>query len=225
MQRNDNKYLAPQIMTSEQRELFRALTIFQKRLATALLSGVRDLEAYRTAQPGGKGSDQSARVIVTRTRAHPKVKAYLDAMEESFVSDAIMTKQEAMLKLSVLGRGSFASMCDFQTVSIALDEDGNDVLQSVWKIKDAALLDPAQLACISELSATGQGLKMKIHSPVQAIQQLAAMAGWQKATKVDHLSSDGSMTPKAAPLLDVKKLSNDTVAEILDAYDSSSSDT
>ncbi len=205
------------VMTPDQRVLFKKMTPFQKRLAPALLSGLKYLEAYRLAQPSVKNSEAAARVIVHRTVNSKKVVAFMEAMQGDIVSEAIMEREEALERLSLLARGSFATMVDFKTVRVGTDEDGDEVLQSVWKIKDSALQDPAQLAAIAELSASAQGLKMKLHAPAQAILQLTAMQGWAKAAKVDHSSKDGSMTPAptVALTLALTKLFDGALNEIL----------
>lgn len=214
------------VMTPEQRALFKKLTPFQKRLAPALLSGLKSLEAYRQARPQINNTDASARVIVHRTAHNKKFSAFIDAMQGDIISEAIMEREEALERLSNLARGSFASMVDFKNAIINVDEDGKKVLQTVWRIKDSALQDPKQLAAIAELSAGPQGLKMKLHSPIQAIQQLTALQGWAKPTKMDHTSEDGSMTPKpvVALTLDPTKLSTNALNEILHAYDSPDTD-
>ena len=48
---------------------------------------------------------------------------------------------------------------------------------------------------------------------------LKTQAGWRETSHIDHTSSDGTMTPKAA--LDVSKLSKEAMAEILAAADAS----
>ena len=68
-------------------------------------------------------------------------------------------------------------------------------MQATWEFKDSVLCDQKKLAAISELSATKDGIKIKTHSQIQAIQQLAKMQGWESAQKVDHTSSDGTMSP------------------------------
>src|SRR5690606_12847922 len=82
------------------------------------------------------------------------------------------------------------------------EADGEPVIQTTWRIKDSVLQDPQKLAAISELTASKDGIKIKTHSPLQAIQQLAKMQGWEAAQKFDHTSSDGSMSPKGRQLSD-----------------------
>ena len=214
----------PRIMTPYQRALFKKLTAFQQRLVVEHLAGKSQLQAYRSAQPEATGTDASAKVTVCVTLKKPKVVAYLDAMKEDMVSDSIMSREESLERLSTLARGNFSDMVEFKTASVGRDDDGEKVLLSVWRIKDSTLQDPEKLATISELSATAQGLKMKLHNPVVAIQQLAAMCNWNTPTKVDLLSTDGSMTPAAVSPLDTSKLSDSALREIVEAYESADSD-
>lgn len=207
-------------LTETQKELLSALTPFQKRLVAALIKGLKDLEAYREAQPSSNGTDVAARVTVNKTKKKPKVKAFLDSIDECFITEAIMTKEEAMERLTILGRANLGAMCDFKKAIVGFEEkSGDPIYQSVWAFKDSVELDDARLATISELNASAQGLKIKLHGPVQAIQQLGLIQGWQKPAKLDHSSKDGSMTPKPGVTLDVSGLSDAAIAEILEASD------
>lgn len=51
---------------------------------------------------------------------------------------------------------------------------------------------------------------------VSAVKELNAMHGYNAPARVDHTSSDGSMTPKSAEI-DVSKISTDALAELVDA--------
>ena len=52
---------------------------------------------------------------------------------------------------------------------------------------------------------------------VSAIKEINAMFGYNAPAKVDHTSSDGSMSPN--PTIDVSKLSTETLAELMAAKD------
>lgn len=183
-------------MTPDQKYLFDQLTALQQRVATGVLSGMSQRQAYimggGTAE--GEGSiDATASVLLSNT----KVVAFMDAMKEEAINAAIMTRKEAMEKLSVLARTDLKDLVDFGEYELGTDEEsGNPIIQASWKIKPSALQDPKQMAAISELTASKDGIKIKTHSPLDAIKQLSKMQGWETAQKVDLSSSDGSMTPK-----------------------------
>lgn len=216
-------------MTKEQKTMYDKLTALQKRIAMLILTKDGEWtfeQIYRAARPEKAEymTVASMRVVVDKTRKNPKVAAFISSMQEATVSKAIMEREEALERLSTIARGNFADLVDFKNAHMGHDEDGDPVIQTVWRIKDSALMDPEQLSTISELTAGRGGLKIKLHSQTQAIQQLAAMQGWTKPVKLDHSSSDGSMTPKVAPTIDVSKLSTDTLKELMAARDSSDAD-
>ena len=96
-----------------------------------------------------------------------------------------MTRTEAMEKLSALARTDLKDLVEFGEYELGSDAEGNPIVQSSWRIRDSALQDPAKMAAISELTASKEGIKIKTHSPLAAIKQLADMQGWDAAKKVD----------------------------------------
>lgn len=187
-------------MTPEQKHLFDQLTQLQQRVATNVLAGMSQRQAYIMAGGSAEG-DNSIDSYASQLLSNLKVAAFMDAMKEEAVSDAIMTRKEALEKLSVLARTDLKDLVDFGEYELGVDElTGRPVIQASWRIKPQALQDPNKLAAISELTAGKEGIKIKTHSAVDAIKQLSKMQGWEAAQKVDHTSKDGSMSP--APAVD-----------------------
>jgi phage terminase small subunit len=183
-------------MNQDQKYLFDQLTALQQRVATNVLSGMTQRQAYRLA--GGKAEDDGvADSSASEILSNPKVAAFMDAMKEEAVSEAVMSRKEALEKLSTLARTDLKDLVDFGEYELGIDEEsGNPIIQASWKIKPSALQDPKQMASISELTAGKDGIKIKTHSQIDAIKQLSKMQGWESAQVIDHKSSDGSMTPK-----------------------------
>ena len=199
-------------MTPEQRTLFAKLTPLEQRFAVNMLAGMQQVEAY--IQASGRTSYDAARANAARAAADPDFKAYMMAMKEDMVSEAIMTRQEALERLTNFARTDLKDLVEFGEYEIGQDEFGNPVVQAAWKIKDSVLQDPAKMAVISELTAGKEGIKVKTHSPLVAIQQLSKMQGWDSAQKVDLSNSDGTLAPK---VIDASKLSTETLEELLAA--------
>lgn len=179
-------------MTPEQKALFDELTELQQRVATGVLAGMTQRAAYYAG--GGKakndpGADMSASQIIS----NPKVKAFMDAMKLQAVSDAIMTREEALKTLSLIGRTYLKDIVKFRTVNIGKDmETGADLNQTAWEINsDLQETDSDKLIIISELEVGKNGPKIKTHSPVAAIKQLAEMQGWNAATKHEITGKNG----------------------------------
>lgn len=179
-------------MTPEQKALFDELTELQQRVATGVLAGMTQRAAYYAG--GGKakndpGADMSASQIIS----NPKVKAFMDATKLQAVSDAIMTREEALKTLSLIGRTHLKDIVKFRTANIGKDlETGADLNQTAWEINaDLQETDSDKLIIISELEVGKFGPKIKTHSPVAAIKQLAEMQGWNAATKHEITGKNG----------------------------------
>jgi phage terminase small subunit len=171
-------------MTPEQKLLFDQLTDLQQRVATGVLAGMTQRQSYY--QAGGKakddnGADMSACQII----GNPKVKAFMDSMKVQAVSDAIMSREEAMKILTAMSRGNLTDIVKFRTVNIGKDlETGEDVHQTAWVIDENLQAEaPEKLIIISELEVGKFGPKIKTHSKTAAIAQLAKMQGWESASK------------------------------------------
>lgn len=177
-------------MTPDQKALFDKLTQLQQRVATNVLAGMSQRQAYYAAE-GKADTDESADSSCSQILSNIKVKEFMDAMKIQAVNNAIMTRQEALERLSGFARTDLKDLVEFGAYELGADEDGNPIVQAAWKIKDSALQDPAKMAAISELSTGKDGIKIKTHSPITAIQQLAKMQGWESASKHEHTGANG----------------------------------
>jgi len=167
-----------------------ALTAKQEAFALAYLETGNASEAYRRAYSAAKMKDKQVWEEASKLLSHPKVAQRLEQLNAAAVSAAVMTRQEALERLSTFARTDLADLVEFGSYELG-EQDGQPVIQAAWKIKDSILQDPTKLAAISELSATKDGVKIKTHSPLQAIQQLAKMQGWESATKHELTGKDG----------------------------------
>lgn len=201
-------------MNEEQMELFRVLTPTQKMVVIEVVAGSGYIRAWRACKSDSTMSDKTAEGRVRAILKHPKVKKFMDSMNNSKMSDAIMSKNEALERLTKIGRANIADLVDFGKVAIGEDPvTGAVIYQSIWVLKDSALQSPEALATIAELVANKEGLKIKQHSPLAAIKQLSEALGWDAPKKHDLSSKDGSMSP--APTLDPAVLSKTTLNELL----------
>ncbi|MBA5601038.1 terminase small subunit [Pectobacterium aroidearum] len=192
--------MASKKLTAEQQALFDVLTPLQKRFVTFLLKGKSQVDAYRKA--GGKAKGDSAHSKATQIVRNSKVESFLSSVQYEAVSSAIMTYEEAMERLTAMGRTSIADLATFGTHVVGEDDDGSPISQSVWSFKNASELKPEQMAAISELTAGKDGLKIKLHDPKAAIKQLAEMRGWEAPKKTEVTatvkSENVNMTPDEA---------------------------
>lgn len=199
-------------MNAEQQALFDNLTELQQRTATGVLAGMSNRAAYYAAGGTAK-SDESADSAVSTMLSNVKVKSFMDSMKLQAVSDAIMSREEAMKILTTLGRGNLTDIVKFKTVHVGQNaETGDDVHQTAWTIdEDLQTTDPDKLMIISELEVGKNGPKIKQHSKVAAIAQLAKMGGWEAAQKFEHAG------PGGGPILtkDVSELSDEQLLALI----------
>lgn len=182
-------------MTPEQKLLFDDLTELQQRIATGVLAGMTQRAAYYAG--GGKakddpGADMSASQIIS----NPKVKAFMDSMKMQAVSDAIMSREEMLARLSLFARKGVKDIVRFRSTVVGIDpETGEAVEQTVWVIPDDVMQNEDDLSIISELEVGKHGPKIKTHSSLQAMAQIAKLQGYEAAQKVDNthrIVDDGS---------------------------------
>lgn len=193
-------------MSPEQQALFKKLTQLQQRVATNVLAGMSQRIAYFKAGGSAK-TDESADATASEILSNPTVKAFMDSMKLQAVSDAIMSREEMAARLTLLSRKGVKDIVRFKTVVVGKDmETGEDLQQTGWWIPDSILQDEDSLSIISELEVGKFGPKLKTHSSLQAMAQLAKLQGYDAAQKLDHLSTDGSMTPKSVDAELVKTL-------------------
>ncbi|EKN4689876.1 terminase small subunit [Yersinia ruckeri] len=189
-------------LTSEQKALFDALTQLQKKFVTQILKGKNQTDAYRKA--GGKAKGDNLRKAAHQIATNIDVEAFLKSVQHATANEAIMTYEEAMERLTLMGRTSIADLATFGTHLVGEDDDGNPIIQSVWSFKNASELKPEQMAAISELTAGKDGLRIKLHDPKAAIKQLAEMRGWEAPKKTELTGPNGgaiqtvNMTPDEA---------------------------
>lgn len=179
-------------MTPEQKSLFDQLTQLQQRVATNVLAGMTQRQAYLTA--GGKAkNDESADATASEILRNPSVVAFMDSMKVQAVSDAIMTREEMLERLSLFARKGISDIVEFKTAVIGKDmETGEDIQQTGWWIPDSVMQDRKSLSIISELEVGKFGPKIKTHSALQAMAQIARIQGYESAQKFEHTGADGA---------------------------------
>jgi phage terminase small subunit len=199
-------------MTPEQQALFDNLTTLQQRMATNVLAGMNQRQAYY-ASAGSAKSDTAADTSASEIMNNPKVKAFMDSMKLQAVSDAIMSRDEAAKILTALSRGNLTDIVKFRTAHVGMDmETGEEIRQTAWELDESLQQsDPDKLIIISELEVGKNGPKIKTHSKVAALAQLSKMMGWDAAQKFEHTG------PAGGPILtkDVSELSDEALEALI----------
>jgi phage terminase small subunit len=176
-------------MTDEQKRLFGALTSMQQNICIESLSGKNDIDSYYAG--GGKAKTRlSAEAAASTLLSNVKVKAFMGSMKHEAVKGAVMTRQEMLERLSVLARVNMSDLIEWSKATTT-DAEGEEVEQSTWALKESSELDQYKLAAIAEVTSGRDGFKIKQHSPLAAMKQLADVEGYNAATKNEITGKDG----------------------------------
>lgn len=173
----------------EAAELYNSMTELQRRVAANVLRGMSGRQAYIHAGIGSAKLGSSIDSCVSEILSNPKVAAYLALVRGAEHDETIMGRDEMRRRLTVLARTDLTDLVEFEDVPVYPDRpDGKK--QTIWRVREEAKTDPLKLAAINELVFTKQGPKIKTHSALAAMKQLADLDGLE-APKRTELSGPG----------------------------------
>lgn len=175
-------------ITPEQFRAFSILTKKQRHFVMNLISGMDKIESYKKAYPGVIESSVAPSVI--RLLKVAKIKnaliafdfqSVLDGEIEEEIEKAIMTRQEALLRLSEIGRGSIGDLGSVKVIERENDE-GKKERVSVFTLHDE--IDDSYLRNIRRISQSRFGPALEMYNAVEAIDRIADLQGWKAAQKI-----------------------------------------
>lgn len=181
-------------LTDEQKLLADECTKLQRDTVINIeCYGMNQTDAYVAA--GGKAKKpETQRASVSEILTNPKVIAFRDSLVTESLNKAIMTREEALERLSLHARIKITDICTFKYVEFT-DEDGNEYLNTIWEMKNAEDIDPDIAACIKSVTFTKSGPKIELYDANGSIKLLSDMQGWNAATQVNNthkIVDDGS---------------------------------
>lgn len=188
-------------LTEEQLELASKLTPLQRKFVMLLVSSdMSQSEAYR--QAGGKATTQKAQsASASRMLSQVIVKEFYESLMNSIAIDAIMTKQEALERLSKTARATIHDVCTFELAEVGKDGKGNPIMQTVWTMKNTSEIDPVIAASIKSVTFTKTGPKIEMYDANGSIKILADLQGWN-APKESKFSGEVAVTEVVRKVVD-----------------------
>lgn len=178
-------------LTDRQLELASKLTTLNRKFVVNLV-GTNKSQRQAYIDAGGKAkSDDAQDAAASRMLADVKVKAFYDSLMESATSEAILTREEALQILSNNAKVQMTDVAVFGLARVGEDAEGNDVMQTVWTMKDSKDIDPNVMSCIKSVTMTKQGPKIELHDQHGAIKQLSDMQGWNAPKKSELTGAGG----------------------------------
>lgn len=141
-------------------------------------------EAYRHSYSAEKMKPETVWNKASRLLDQDKVRARVDELRGMAVSASIMTREEALERLTRSARVTITDIAEFAEKVVGEDENGDPVVMTVWRIKNSDELSPEAAAAIKSVTSTKMGPKVELHDPHASIQQLAKMMGWEAEQKI-----------------------------------------
>ena len=189
-------------MNPTQRKAFEALNDREQRFAIKILSGASGPEAIAAGWP--HTNERHLRAGTVRNRPH--VHRFLTEMQCALIDDAIMSRNEAMERLTRIARTSITDVIDIKEINWGTDD--NPDVQTMWQLRN----NEEALETVSELKAGPNGPQIKLHDPLKAIKQMAEMNGWNANVGID-VNNGGTMLE--GEVVDVTALSNEALHELV----------
>jgi phage terminase small subunit len=169
----------------------RKLTSKQEAYKNSRIQGMGVSESYRASYKADGMSDKAVSKEATKLEKDPRIAPAIREKREEATSSAVMTRQEALEKLSLSARVSITDVAEFKVAQVGEDDNGLPVYQTVWEIKNSEDIAPEVAACIKSITITKTGPKLELHDQNSAIKQLSEMEGWNSATKHEHSGPGG----------------------------------
>lgn len=177
-------------LTKEQQELASKLTPLQRKFIIELVKPkTSQRQAYLRA--GGTAKTENAQDQgASRMLSDDKVQAFYQSLMNSQTKSAIMTREEALERLSKSARVTIHDICTFSLEEVGKDEFNNPIMQTVWQMKNSEEIDPDVAASIKSVTFTKTGPKIELYDANGAIRQLSVMQGWDAPKKTWLTGSD-----------------------------------
>jgi len=169
----------------------RKLTAKQEAYKNNRIAGMGVSESYRASYKADGMSDKAVSKEATKLEKDPRIAPAIKEKCKEATSSAVMTRQEALEKLSLSARVTITDVADFKLTQVGEDDSNAPVYQTVWVIKNSEDIAPEVAACIKSITITKTGPKLELHDQNAAIKQLSDMEGWNAPKKTDtNLSID-----------------------------------
>lgn len=187
------------------------LTVKEASFAAKIIEGLEPSAALRASKY--KTENMSPSVIAVEAQKllkRPHISLTIEQGKKRLLARSIMTREEALERLSFRARIAVTDIYDFEFKEIEQRKDGTPIIGIVWTLKDLKDIKPEIAVCIKSVSCGKDGPMVELYDSDGAIKQLRAMEGWDAAKQYDHKSSDGSMSPN-------EQLSDEQVKEQMES--------
>lgn len=171
------------------------LTDKQEKFVQGLIKELSQREAYKQAYSTSKMKDKTIDEMASKLFANPKVRTRYNEIHDKVIAESeretIMSAVEILEELSIIGRSKISDFLEVKDVefNIGFDEDGEPIKQKmrVVEIFETKKIDQNKIKVVSEIKQTKDGIALKLHDKIRALETLARYHGLDKA-KEDTVS-------------------------------------
>lgn len=165
----------------------RECTDLQRKFVHNIISGMKQKEALKEAgsKATGKSLEKTASVMFNK----PIVKAYYEKLMQQAATNAVLTKEQALIRLSQMALVKISDVCVFENIEIGKDDDENPIMQTVWAMKNSEDIPEHVSSAIKSVTMTKQGPKLELYDSISSIKQLSDLLGWNAPTKIEETST------------------------------------
>ena len=162
-------------------------TDLQRKFVHNIIAGMKQKEALKEAgsKATGKSLEKTASVMFNK----PIVKAYYEKLMKEAATNAVLTKEQALIRLSQMAMVKMSDVCDFENVEVGKDDEDKPIMQTVWTIKDSENIPEHVSSAIKSVTMTKQGPKLELYDSINSIKQLSDLLGWNAPTKIEETST------------------------------------
>ena len=181
-------------LTPKQEALAAKLNQVQIDTVLGVVAGKSQRQSYIEA--GGNGSTNEALdAAASKLLSLDKVVAFKNSLLEGIVNDAILTRERALERLTLVAETEITDILEFRTVEVKkVGKDGEEETdeETIWLMKDSPDVQRRARAAIKSVTMTKQGPKIEMYDATAAMAQIAKMQGWDAPAKIAQTDSAGN---------------------------------
>lgn len=175
-------------LTPEQQALADKLTNLQRGVVLGVVAGKSQRQAYYDA--GGRAkTDEAADTSAYEIMSRPEVIAFYDSLVSSAANDAVLTREQALERLTLIASTEITDILEFATVPVkrvGKNGEEQEIKETIWRMKDSPEVERRAKAAIKSVTMTKMGPKIEMYDARDAIVQIGKMQGWEAPQKTEH---------------------------------------
>lgn len=169
------------------------LTDKQEKFVQELLKGKSQREAYKASYNAEKMKDNVIDIKASELFKNGKVKVRYDELKDKLVKKAedecIVTATDVLRELTKIGFANITDYLEVKEMEIVTGYDKNDkpIINNmkIVDVYETARIHKEKLGAIAEIKQTKDGIAIKMHDKVKALEDIAKHLG-MFVEKVEH---------------------------------------